>query len=204
MKHLHRAALDELGQPSRRIEEVERVAARRGVEDKQIESPLGVQLEQLLHRHVFLRPGEGVGELLVDTVGKHPVARLLVGRVPADKLVEGRLGVEHHRPQLALHLDSLRLEQGGVDALRLVAQLLQPKRVGEPLRGVDREHADLQPAGSHPGRDRSRRRRLADPARPRADADLLVLEDVGDRGHWARPVSRRARGRPRRPARAGR
>ena len=31
-----------------------------------------------------------------------PVARLLVRRLAGDQLVEGRLGVEHHRPQLAL------------------------------------------------------------------------------------------------------
>ena len=29
------------------------------------------------------------------------------GRLAGDQLVEGRLGVEHHRPQLALHLDAL-------------------------------------------------------------------------------------------------
>ena len=36
-----------------------------------------------------------------------PVARLLVLGVAGDQLVEGRLRVEHHRPELALHLDAL-------------------------------------------------------------------------------------------------
>ena len=67
-----RAALDELGQAARRVEEVERVAGRRRVEDEQVEAALGVQLEELLHRHVLLRAGEGVGDLLVDAVVRAP------------------------------------------------------------------------------------------------------------------------------------
>ena len=40
-----------------------------------------------------------------------PRARSLVGREALDDLVERALGVEHHRPQLALRLDALRREQ---------------------------------------------------------------------------------------------
>ena len=75
---------------------------RRRVEDEQVVAVLGVELEQLLHRHVLLRAGERGRELLVDAVVEDPVARLLVGGVLAHHLVEGRLGVEHHRPQLAV------------------------------------------------------------------------------------------------------
>jgi len=39
-----------------------------------------------------------------------------------------RLGVEHHRPQLALHRQAGGLEELGVDQTRLVAQLLEPER----------------------------------------------------------------------------
>ena len=115
-EHAQRFAFDELGQPFRRIEEVERVAGRRGVEDEQVEVAFGVQLEQLLHRHVLLGAGEGAGDLLVDPVFEDPFARLLVGRLAGDQLVEGLLRVEHHRPQLALDLDPLLLEQLRVDA----------------------------------------------------------------------------------------
>ena len=80
-EHLQRAALDELGQAPRGVEEVERVAARRRVEDEQVVAVLGVELEELLHRHVLLRAGERVRELLVDPVGEDAVAGLRVGRV---------------------------------------------------------------------------------------------------------------------------
>ena len=202
-EHLHRLALDELGQAARGVEEVERVAARRGVEHQQVEAALRVQLEQLLHRHVLLRPGQRVGDLLVDAVREDPLAGLLVGGVAAHELVEGRLGVEHHRPQLPLHLDPLALDQGRVDAPCLIAELLEAERVGEALGRVDRQHADLQAPGGHPGGDCRRGGRLSDPARARADADVLALEDVGDRGHLRRS-GRRAGALPPRPARAQR
>ena len=70
-----------------------------------------------------------------------------------DELVEGALGVEHHRPQLALHLDPRGREQVGVDERGLVAELLQPERVGQPLGRVDRHHRDLAPGrGERPWR----------------------------------------------------
>ena len=67
-----------------------------------------------------------------------------------------------------------------VDAPLLVAQLAQAERVGQPPRGVDREHGDLLPARRHAERDRRRGRGLAHAARARADADLLALEPVLD------------------------
>ena len=67
-----RAAFDELGEAPRRVEEVERVAGRRRVEDEQVEAALAVQLEELLHRHVLLRAGQGAGDLLVDAVVRGP------------------------------------------------------------------------------------------------------------------------------------
>ena len=45
---------------SRRVEEVERVAGRRRVEDEQVVAALRVDLVELLHRHVLLRAGERV------------------------------------------------------------------------------------------------------------------------------------------------
>ena len=112
---------------------------------------------------------------------EHRVARALVGRVPLDQLVEGALGVEHHRPQLAR--PSRR-----VHAPLLVAQLAQPERVGEPPRRVDRQHRHLAPARRHAQRDRRRRRGLAHAARARADADLLALEPVLDHSDLLQPI----------------
>ena len=156
--------------------------AGRRVEDEQVEAAFAVQLEELLHRHVLLRAGQRVGDLLVDAVVEDAVARLLVGGLAGDQLVEGRLRVEHHRPELALHLDPLLREERRVDLLGLVAELLQAERVGEALRRVDRQHADLQSARRHPDRDRRRGRRLADATGAGADADVLALEDLADVG----------------------
>ena len=100
-EHLHASALDELGEPLRRIQEVEGIARWRGVEDEEVIATLLMDLEELLHRHVLLRAGEGIGELAIDPVLEDPVARLGVRRMLADELVEGCLGVEHHRPELA-------------------------------------------------------------------------------------------------------
>ena len=132
-----------------RVEEVERVARRRRVEHEQVEVALLVELVELGDRGELLRAGDRARELLVDPVGEHLVARALVRREVLDQLVERALGVEHHRPQLAAHLDAVRGEALGVDQPRLVAELLEPERVGQPPRRVDRHHGDLQPALGH-------------------------------------------------------
>ena len=62
-------------EPLGRVEEVERVAGRRRVEHEQVVAALLVQLVELLHRHVLLRAGHGVRELLVDAVREDGVAR---------------------------------------------------------------------------------------------------------------------------------
>ena len=121
---LEGASLDELHQAAWRFEEVERVAAWRGVEHQQVVAGLRMELEQLLHRHVLLRAGEGGRELLVDPVPEDPVPALLVGGVAAHQLVEGGLRVEHHRPQLtAVGLDARRGEQVRIHSALLVTEL---------------------------------------------------------------------------------
>ena len=107
-----------------------------------------------------------------DRSGWRAPRRGFARRVPLDQVVEGALGVEHHRPQLAVHV---RLH-----AALLIAQLGQAERSGQPLGRVDREHRNLLPARGHPQRDGRRGSRLADPARARADADALPLEPVLD------------------------
>ena len=94
----------------------------------------------------------------------------------ATVVVERALGVEHHRPQLALHLDALGGEQRRVDPMladvRMSARALaQAQRRGQAPGGVDRDHGDLLPAGGKPERERGRCRGLADAAAAEADAD---------------------------------
>ena len=95
------------------------------------------------------------------------VARLLVGRVPFDQVVEGPLGVEHHRPQLAV---------AGVDLdlLLLVAELGQAERVGQPLGRVDRQHDHLLAALGH-ARARPRPRWWSCPRRPSPRTRTICL-----------------------------
>ena len=177
---LERPALEELGEAVGGVEEVQRVARGRRVEHEQIEVVIAIEVVELAHRRVLLGAGDGVRQLLVDPVGEDVVARALVGREALDDLVERALGVEHHRPELALHLDPRRLEHGRVDEPGLVAQLLEPEGVGQPLGRVDGHHRDLAPFGRHPHGDRRRDRRLAHASGPAADAHALVGQQLAD------------------------
>ena len=177
-EHLDRTALEEGGQPARRVEEVERVARRRGVEHEQVVVALLVELVELGDRGELLRAGDRARELLVDPVGEHLVTRRRVRRQALDQRVEGALGVEHQRPQLAADLDAVLAEALGVDEPRLVAELLEPERVGEPPRRVDRHHRDLEPALGHAHRDRGRRGGLPDAARAGAHHDPAAFEQL--------------------------
>ena len=174
------AALEEAGEPLRGVEEVERVARRRRVEHEQVEAPAGVEVVELGDRRELLRAGHGAGELLVDAVAQHLVARLRVRRQVLDQLVEGPLGVEHQRPQLAAQLDAVRREALRRDQARLVAELLEPERVGEPPRRVDRDHRDARAVGGGAHGERGGRRGLAHAAGAGADDDPLAGDEVGD------------------------
>ena len=93
--------VEEAREPARRVEEVERVARGRRVDDDEVEVRLLVQLVELLHRHVLLRAREPAGDVAVEAVAVDPLRLRGIDGVARDQLVEGRLGVEHHRPQLA-------------------------------------------------------------------------------------------------------
>ena len=172
--------LDEAAQSLGRVQEVERVAGRRRVQHQQVVAALLEELVQLLGRHVLLRARDRVGQLLIDAVVEDPVTRLLVGRVALHEVVEGALGVDHHGPQLPLHLDALVSESRRVHKPLLVAQLGQSERVRQPFRRVDGQHQDLLALGCHAHGDRRRGGRLAHPARAGAHAHLLVGQDVPD------------------------
>ncbi len=62
------AVVEEAQQPLRRVEEVERVPARRGVHDDEVEPAFLVELVQLLHRHVLLGARQRRGDVPVEGV----------------------------------------------------------------------------------------------------------------------------------------
>ena len=181
-EHLDRAALEEAGQPLRRVEEVERVARRRGVEHDQVEVAARVEVVELGDRGELLRPGHRARELLVDPVAEDVVAGPRVGREVLDQLVEGALRVEHERPQLAAHVDAVGAEALRVDQARLVAELLQAERGREPARGIDGHHGDLLARGGGAHRERGGGGRLAHAAGAGADDDPAAGDQLLDRG----------------------
>ena len=123
-----------------------------------------IELVELGDRGQLLRPRDRGRQLAIDAVGLDLLGPVRVWRDPFDQLVERPLGVEHHRPQLALDIHRAGGQAIGIDPARLVLELLEPERVGQPVGGVDRHDRDLRAARRHPERDRGRRRRLADAA----------------------------------------
>jgi hypothetical protein len=150
------------------------------VEDDRVEATGGVELVELGHGGELLRARHGAGKLLIDAIGENPFTCGRVGSEHPDEIVEGPLGVEHHRPQLATQLQSVTGEVAGLDHARLVTQLLEPQRASEPAGGVDRDDGDPLAARREPDGDGGGRGRLADPARTGADADALVGHPLSD------------------------
>ena len=211
---LQRAALEEAREAVGGVEEVQRVARRRGVEHEHVEAPGAVELVELGDRRELLRARDRARELLVDAVGEDVVARCVVGREALDELVERALGVEHHRPQLAAHLDAVAGEAVGVDEARLVAELVEAERVGQPLGGVDRDDGDaLRPprrapsrapprSSSCPRRPSPRRSRRACPRSRARSQRALQRPRERRRARRASSSSRRSTKRQRRDRRA--
>ena len=159
----------------RRIQEVQRVARRRGVHDHQIPAVFGQQLAELFHRHVLLRAGQRGGNRLVKLVVQNRLCAFGSG-VLDHHLVEGAAHVEHHREELAGYLGGER------HALRRVAEIADAQRLRQPLGRVDRQNnhgaAVLRRAQRH-GRGGGG---LTDPTRAAAHHDTIggVLENAGD------------------------
>ena len=168
------APVEERREPLRGVEEVQGRARRRGVHDDQVVVAAGLELAELLHRHVLLRAGEGAGQRLVEGV-LQDLGRLVALGVGQDDLVEGPLHVEHHRVE--------RAAAGRVDALDAaggVVQLGQAHRLRQPLGRVDREHDGTAPALGGSQRERGGGGRLADAAGAGAHQDPGGVEQVVD------------------------
>ena len=163
------AAVEEAGEPVRRVEEVQGVARGRRVEDDDVAARIAMQLVELGDGGELLRAGHRAGQLAVDAVAQDVARGALVRRQQLDEVVERALRVELHRPQLAREVDAL-------DAVRLVAELLEPERRREPPRGVDRHDRDALAVGREPEREGRGRRRLPDAAGAGDDDDALAGE----------------------------
>ena len=183
-------AVEQRAQVLGRVEEVQRRAGRGSVDHDEVPAAvrlrLGVQLAELLHRHVLLGAGElrrqGHIELVLQDRAAFSGVECAIttsSKVP--------LHVEHHRVQAAAGR--------GVDHRhrpRRVVQLADTERLGQPTGRVDGQHDDLAAGLGGAYRDRGGRRGLADAAGAAADDDLGLaitddLVDVEER-HGRRPA----------------
>ena len=165
------------------------------VDDDEVVLAARVDLEQPLHRDVVVTLHEPRGEVGVQPVLEDAVRGLLVGRVAQHEVVPRLLRVEHRGPELAARLDARGLQHLGRDAVRAVAEALEPERGREAAGGVDREHEHLAAeVHGRAERGRGRDRRLADAARTAEDDDLLGGEQLleRDRPRRCRRIGARA------------
>ena len=195
-EHLHAAALDELRQPLRGVEEVERVARGRSVEDEEVVAALLVDLEELLHRHVLLRAGQGVGELAVDAVLEDPVAGLRVRGVLARRARRRSPSRRASSPRARRASRRRRRSKSfGSTCLGVFPSSSRPSESARRLAGSIVSTHTFCPRAARPGGQRGRGGRLAHAARAGADADPVPLDDLVDRRHQtSAPASRSQRG----------
>jgi hypothetical protein len=140
-------------EPRRGLQEVERVAGGRRVDDDEVEADVVVQLVQLLGGHVLLGAGQRGRDVAVEAVAHDSLGLLGVGRVQLDEVVERALRVQHHRPQLAAVHPAVEPADGEVGyGAGLVGQPGQAQRVGQPAGRVDRD--DDRAAAGRRGLDR--------------------------------------------------
>jgi hypothetical protein len=158
---------------------VERVAGRRRVDDDQVVAIAGVQLGQLLDRHVLLRAGEAARQVLVETVAEDALADLRRRRVALDQRVPGALLIEHHGGERAAHRpEPLSLEHVGRDLTRLATEGGEAERGREAARRVDRDDDGPPAREGAPEADGGRDRRLADTAAAGGDDDTVAVDHL--------------------------
>ena len=176
------ARREEVGHALRRIEEVERVACRRGVDDDQVVGAGRVDLVEPFHGDVVVGLHEAGRDVLVQGIGQNGLARRRVGRVGPDQVVPALLGVEHGGPQLAPGGGRRPGKHLVGNADLVVPDPLQTQCVGQAARRVDGEHQD-SPALLHHrrGRQCGGGRRLAHAAGAAGDHDVLGRQQLPHR-----------------------
>ena len=131
-QHPVQAMVEKAGKAPGGLQEIEGVAARRGVDDHEIETLVGMEVVELLHCHVLLGARQRPRDVPVEAVGQDPLGLLWLCGVAGDEIVEGAFRVEHHRPQLT--------GPWTVDLFGLIADSVESQRVGQPLGGIDGHH----------------------------------------------------------------
>ncbi len=199
---LHEPAVEELDEPSRRFEEVERVLRGRRVDDDQVEIAPLRQFEDLLHRRVLGAARERVGDVLIDAVAEDALASFLGVGEARDQFVEGAFHVEHQRSEPSLGRHAQRGEALAREIGRLVAEFGDAERVGETARRVDRQHGRAAPEARAREREAGGERGLADATRADAHDDVAIAHqrDGVERRRSRRRLPRRRDERVRRAA----
>ena len=153
-----------------------------------------VELVQLGDRGQLLRSRDRGRQLAIDAVGLDLLGALGIGRDPLDQLVERPLGVEHHRPQLALDLEprsrpAARARRGG--ARSRAARARARWRAGWPGRSSrPRPWRRAPPSRARPPPTSSSCRRRPTPAHTHTRLPLEHLGDVHSAASSARRVAR--------------
>ena len=152
-----------------RVQEVERVGGGRRVEHDQVVARVLAHGVQLLHRHVLLRAGERRGDVLVQAVVEDALGALGRRGVALDQLVEGALGVEHHRAQTcpAPSSPALRRTARAPPAAPRWSSPSRPMLLARRLAGSMVRHSTRLPMHGRVQRERRRGRGLADAAASR-------------------------------------
>ncbi len=190
---LQRAALEEVRQAVGRVEEVQRVARRRRVEHEHVEAAVVVQVVELRDGGELLRPGDRVRELLVDAVAEDVVARLRVGRQPRDEIVERRLRVEHHRPQLAFAARTpCEASSAGSTCRGSLPSSSRPSDSARRFAGSIVTTATRLPVAASPSASAADAVVLPTPPEPATMQTRHAVEALGDAGHAGSPAATRS------------
>ena len=160
--------------PLRRLEEVERMAGRRRVDDDQVVAAAGVQLGELLDRHVLLRAGEALRQVLIEAVGEDALAHLRGRRVALDQLVPGALLVEHHGARACRRRRASTVHAPRLPSARTPSASAS-RRAGSMVITIVR-----RPCCGAVHRQRRGGRRLAHPAAAGADDHAVARHDLGE------------------------
>ena len=183
-EHADRATAEEALQPLRRVEEVERVARRRRVEHEQVEAAVLVELVELRDRRELLRARDRVGELLVDPVREHLVARAR-RRARAARSAGRRCAWRRASSPTARRRPRCRRRPAARDRPAAARCRAPRARATSASRfaGSIVTTATRSPRSAIPSAEGRRRRRLADAAGARADDDPLPFQQRLDGSH---------------------